>query len=287
MSPNKTEDHEPKPVLPGQAEEADLPASADISGIINNLQIISDYLSQRDTLDVSKEQTEKYFSGSADVIVLFGASILHGLYLFAKAIKEHPDAASVIVGGYGHTSATLISKIEKELNHSFATEAEALQALLMKRYNLQADYLETKSTNCGNNITFLLDLLQEQNIPCQNIILIQDASMQRRMTAGLKKYAPDMHVLNYACSQVKFDANPDTGEIIYIDPPEGMWDMDRYITLMLGDIQRLQDNESGYGPKGKNYIAHVDIPDNVLQAWKELACIFPDKIRSANPAYAG
>lgn len=40
-----------------------------------------------------------------------------------------------------------------------------------------ADALETQSTNCGNNITYLLELLEREKIPCRSIILCQDATM--------------------------------------------------------------------------------------------------------------
>lgn len=40
-----------------------------------------------------------------------------------------------------------------------------------------ADALETQSTNCGNNITYLLELLERGKIPCRSIILCQDATM--------------------------------------------------------------------------------------------------------------
>lgn len=43
--------------------------------------------------------------------------------------------------------------------------------------------------SCGNNITLLLELIQKNHIKCGSIILAQDATMQYRMTAALKKYA--------------------------------------------------------------------------------------------------
>lgn len=48
-----------------------------------------------------------------------------------------------------------------------------------------------------------------------------------------------------------------------------MWDIDRYLTLLLGEIPRLSDRSDGYGPLGKNYIAHVDIPARVTAAFEE------------------
>ena len=64
-----------------------------------------------------------------------------------------------------------------------------------------------------------------------------------------------------------------------------MWDMDRYITLLMGEIPRLSDSKDGYGPNGKNFIAHVDIPEEVVKAFSELQQEYPDKVREANPLF--
>ena len=145
-----------------------------------------------------------------------------------------------------------------------------------------ADYLETKSTNCGNNITYLLDLLKENNISFKSIILSQDASMQRRMAAGLKKYVKeDVTIINY-CAKV---LNQDE-DLVFEDNIHGMWSINRYVNLLMGEIPRLSDDANGYGPNGKNYIAHVDIPENVMIAFEELKLVFGSETREANPLYA-
>ena len=65
-----------------------------------------------------------------------------------------------------------------------------------------------------------------------------------------------------------------------------MWDIERYISLLMGEIPRLSDNENGYGPKGKGFIAHVEIPDQVSKAFHELHRIYSGAVRNANPLYA-
>ena len=66
----------------------------------------------------------------------------------------------------------------------------------------------------------------------------------------------------------------------------GMWTIDRYVNLLMGEIPRLTDDENGYGTKGKNYIVHVDIPEIVKIAFEELKLVYGDKIREANPLYS-
>ena len=62
--------------------------------------------------------------------------------------------------------------------------------------------------------------------------------------------------------------------------------MERYIGLLMGEISRLRDDEKGYGPKGKDYIVHIDIPDNVKKAFSELEQKYGNLIRKADPVFA-
>lgn len=79
------------------------------------------------------------------------------------------------------------------------SEAQIFAKYLKHQYNLVPDFLECNSTNCGNNITNLLDLLKENGIRYKSIILSQDATMQNRMEAGLKKYVSNnVKIINYA-----------------------------------------------------------------------------------------
>jgi len=75
-------------------------------------------------------------------------------------------------------------------------------------------------------------------------------------------------------------------ELVFEEEIWGMWDMDRYITLLMGEIPRLSDNADGYGPKGKGFIAHVDILNEVEKAFEGLKKEYADKVRAADPLYA-
>ncbi len=148
-------------------------------------------------------------------------------------------------------------------------EAKIFEAYIEHSYGLKADFLECNSTNCGNNITYLLELLKENNISFNSIILAQDASMQHRMEAGLRKYvAEDVTIINYAIYRAHVIVRD--SELAFEEEIWGMWDMDRYITLLMGEIPRLSDNADGYGPKGKGFIAHVDIHKEVENAFEGL-----------------
>ena len=249
-----------------------------------SINILSRFLNVRDVPALTQSALQSRFGfPGADVMVLFGGSVMAGGDVLAKAIHEDVAKRYLIVGGAGHTTPVLREKMQPFLPHldtSAMQEAEIFQCYLQCRYGVQADFLETASTNCGNNITHLLLLLEKEKIPHESMILTQDGSMQRRMGATLRKFAPDTQIIHFSCyeAQVKEDLS-------YTQTIPGMWDIDHYITLLLGEIARLRDDEQGYGPKGKNFIAHEDIPDPVEEAFRTLNGYY--EARFANPEFAG
>lgn len=259
------------------------------SKVAENINILAKFLGTRDIDALNQEELfNRYGIHQEDVMVLFGGSILEGSDVLASGIKNFVAKKYIIVGGAGHTTDTLRQVVHLEYSDIETTdlsEAEIFQKYIKHVYGCKADYLETKSTNCGNNITYLLDLLKDNNISFKSIILSQDASMQRRMAAGLKKYVKEgVTIINYAtyCAKV---LNQDE-DLVFEDNIHGMWSINRYVNLLMGEIPRLSDDANGYGPNGKNYIAHVDIPENVKIAFEELKMVFGSETREANPLYA-
>jgi uncharacterized SAM-binding protein YcdF (DUF218 family) len=247
------------------------------------------FCGQRDvkSLDCSSLY-ERYGIDRADVMVLFGGSILAGGDVLAEAIRHRIASTYIIVGGAGHTTETLRKTVQSEypsIRTDGLTEAEIFQKYLQEIHGYEADYLETRSTNCGNNITYLLDLMRENRIDCKSIILCQDATMQKRMDAGFRKNRPQgISVINYASYSATVRDEADGLGIS--EKIHGMWEVDRYINLLMGEVPRLRDDENGYGPAGKGFIAHVDIPEDVEKAFSGLKNIYGDQIREANPLYA-
>lgn len=258
--------------------------------IAKNINILGEFCGKRDVDELTKEKLfEKYGMVQVDVMVLFGGSILAGGDILAKAMKNKIAKKYIIVGGAGHTTETLRQKVHQEypeIETKNLSEAEVFQRYLSMVYGCRANYLEKQSTNCGNNITYLLDLLRKKQIDFKSIILCQDATMQNRMDAGLRKYVEEDNVIiNYASYSVNVICK-DSG-LIYDSQIHGMWTIERYVHLLMGEIPRLSDNTNGYGPNGKGYIAHVDIPESVRKAFEQLKEVYGNHyIREANPLYA-
>ncbi|HEM3467716.1 TPA: YdcF family protein [Streptococcus suis] len=249
---------------------------------------LAQFCGPRDLSSLTKQalQTEQGLE-QVDVLAFFGGSILAGGDQLAEAIRNKLAKTYVIVGGAGHTTDGLRQQVRDhfpQLNPTGLTEAEIFQAYLGQKYGLSVDLLETSSTNCGNNITYLLELLAEKGIDFQSILLMQDATMQRRMGATMKKYAADKLLLNYASYQVT--VREEEGQLQFDNAPFGMWDMDRYLSLLLGEIPRLRDDEEGYGPRGADYLAHIDIPEAVEESYQLVQEKTGLASRKANPKFS-
>lgn len=253
-----------------------------------HINTLGQYCGRRDIASLSHEQlTLRYGFAQADVMVLFGGSILCGAELLADAMHSNLAKKYMIVGGEGHTTQSLRQQMQQEcpeIDTVGLTEAEIYDDYINHRYGLRADLLEKASTNCGNNVTHCLALLKRHQIEHNNILIVQDATMQQRMDATFRKFAPDVTVINFASYSVNVVCKD--GQLCFKQDVWGMWDMQRYITLLMGEIPRLMDNADGYGPKGKDYIAHVDIPESVLHAFEYLKKDFGSLVRTANPLYA-
>lgn len=88
-------------------------------------------------------------------------SILAGAGKFTRAIRNKIPQYYIIVGGYGHTTQSLINQLPADFTGQTSSEAELFADYLAQYEVVTADYLETQSTNCANNITYLLDLVNQ------------------------------------------------------------------------------------------------------------------------------
>lgn len=254
------------------------------------INILGDFLSRRDISALTTEEIKnKYNVEKADIIILFGGSIIQGWDIAAKAFKSGTAGQILISGGIGHTTNELwhvISENFPDIDALNRPEADIIADYFKLIHGIDKPLIENQSTNCGNNVTFALNVLKEKSILPKNIIIIQDSTMQQRMDATFKKFLENenINIINFApyVAKVKADQN-----ILKFEPPhiKGMWSMEKYINLLMGEIPRLSDNENGYGPKGKNFIASVNIPETVLKAFNYLKKDYGSYIRAADEKF--
>lgn len=235
--------------------------------------------------------------GRADLFVLFGGGVVGTVEALADAMHAGAARRYAIVGGRGHATYRLDQAVEQLCatglalpEQGVASEAEMLDALLFARYGLHADLLETCSTNCGNNITYLLDLLEGEGSVPASVILCQDAVMQRRMDVTWRRQVTDRttfaatHVINWPAYAAELAC--EGGKMAWAHAPEGIWPLDTYLQLLLGEVVRLTDDENGYGPCGRDFVVHVDVPNEVKEAAEALGTACGSSGRTPDERYA-
>lgn len=243
---------------------------------VPHVDTLVNFCARRDVAALTREA----LGGPVDVAVLFGGSILAGGDLFARAIGAGIARRYLIVGGSGHSTDALRDAMRTHLGWDDVdqrTEADLFDSYLAERHGVRADLLETASTNCGNNVRNALAVLDAERVPHDRVVLVQDASMQRRIHACWQLHSPADDVVSFAAHRTRI-TDP--------DPPLGMWPRERYLELLMGEIPRLTDDQNGYGPAGRGFIVHVDVPETVREAHAALRSAGVGATRVADPRWA-
>lgn len=185
-----------------------------------------------------------------DLLLLFGGSMPTAWDLAADLVRSGAVGRLVLVGGRGHTTDVL----ERVLGAApGSTEADLMAAYLAERHGIADVLLERASTNCGTNISLARQLSAAQGLrPC-TVGLVQEPTMQRRMDAVCRLVWPEVTPVNIP--------GPDARHL---------WGRERWTALVMGEVPRLRDDADGYGPRGRGFLAHVDVPDPVARAHAEL-----------------
>jgi len=109
----------------------------------------------------------------------------------------------------------------------------------------------------------------------KTLVVIQDPTMALRTVASFQKTYDDLEVPPQILScpvfvpEIRLESE---GLCFAMNdvPANELWEMGRFFDLIMGEIPRLRDDEMGYGPNGKGFIVHVDIPIEVEDAWQRL-----------------
>lgn len=247
--------------------------------IVNDINIITAFLSKRDINELSsKALVDKYGITQVDMMIILGNSIPYIAELGARAYKSGLAKDIMIVGGIGHSTKYLIENVlqdnrYKDIDVNDKSEADIIRQIIARKENIGQDkiIIENKSTNCGSNAYEALKILKERGRILESIILIQDPTMQLRSHASFLKEWYKENTLIISCSPFIPQLRVCENGYEYINEGiNGLWPQDRFIDLIMGEIPRLRDNENGYGPKGKGFISHVDIPEEVLDSYQRL-----------------
>jgi uncharacterized SAM-binding protein YcdF (DUF218 family) len=233
--------------------------------------LLGNWLAQNDF--ASRPQPDDY-----EWVVLAGNAVIPVIDA-ACQLAASEGKKLLICGGIGHSTTFLYAAIAQHpryntLRTTGLSEAAILAEIAHQFWKIpRANILvEDASTNCGENACFSRRMLDAQGIAVKTGIVVQDPTMQRRTMATFEHVWQDVenkpHWRSYpGCQPELF--NSENG-VAFKGDDTGLWPVERYLSLIIGELPRIRDDEQGYGPRGKNFIAHVDIPLAIEQAWQQL-----------------
>lgn len=203
---------------------------------------------------------EDPWPGQVDLMLLFGGSLPPTWQVAAEAVKAGGVGTLMLVGGRGHTTDALLAAVGADPD-SDVTEAEVMAKWLRNVHDIGDVLLETRSTNCGDNVTRAEQVALGHRLQPRTVALVQDPTMQRRMDARFRR------TWSLGGAVAVNRPGPDSREA---------WPSRRWVSLVTGEVPRLRDDASGYGPRGRDFIAHVDVPDEVEAAHRSLLAEHPE-----------
>lgn len=214
----------------------------------------------------------------ADVVILAGNAVIPTIDA-ACALAAAQQTPLLISGGVGHSTTFLYSAIARHPRYNVVRttgrgEAAILADIARQFWQIDEKQIlvEGKSTNCGENARFSIDMLMTQGVKPKTVMVVQDPTMQRRTMATFARLSQQCRDAPHWMSWPGFIPQlTNTSEGLAFQPQQqGLWPVERYLSLLLGEVPRLRDDDNGYGPNGRDFIIHVDFPQEVETAWQVL-----------------
>ncbi|HET6440076.1 MAG TPA: YdcF family protein [Anaeromyxobacter sp.] len=248
---------------------------------IADLNLLLEFLAEQDVAQLTGPELERACgSAEVDLIVLLANAVLTTAERTFEAVLARRAEDLVISGGVGHSTPFLRAAIKRHPRYcalpvDHLSEAEMIASIAVRHWGIDARrvWVESRSTNCAENARFTRDLLHGMSRQPVRVVVVQDPTMQRRSMATFKRvFEGDPRPAFLSCPTVVPRLAWSGDRVVYSGASEAeLWPIERLVTLVMGEIPRLRDDAAGYGPKGRGYIAHVDIPTHVEEAWARLA----------------
>lgn len=247
--------------------------SASQLSLCQDVNIVASYLARRDLISLSAPPQTQF-----DWIVLLGSACISSVRVAAEARLIGWSDRILVSGGVGHSSEYLWQRIEMDPQFRGVAargrpEAEIFREILLRRFGIPSDAVvcEPVSTNCGENALETRRLLTDMGELAPRLLLIQDPTMQRRTHASFERAwseAGGANLASWAPCVPELAHSSHLGELV-VNPTE--WETERFLSLVLGEIPRLHDTPEGYGPNGRDFISHVEVPPQILEAHSRIA----------------
>ncbi len=255
------------------------------SNTVSDINLVARFLAHEQVSDLSS-------CPPVDCIVFCAFAVLHGAEIVFRVLQRRPDLTKTLIlcGGIGHSTQLIYDAVAGHPTYrplakevTGLPEALVLQKVMQHYFDVSAMtsagctiLIEDKSTNCGANAIETRKVFAKSGVPIpETIIVVQDPTMALRTVASFEKAYDNLDTPPSILSCPTFVPQMQSldGELQFAItdvPAAGLWDTKRFLNLIMGEIPRLRDDATGYGPRGKGFISHVDIPAEVEEAWRRL-----------------
>ncbi len=259
-----------------------------------DLRLVFRFLAMRDVEPVAAGALHRALGASSvDCIVLLASAVLRSAETAFEALRDGLAPLIVISGGQGHSTALLREALSRHPTYADAARRAAAEADMMAdvaicHWGLERGQVlvEAESTNCADNAVRSRRLLEKHGLSPRTFLLLQDPTMQRRTDASFRRAwsdAPGARFVNHATPLISVEC--EGGSLRLGGAGDAApWSMERFCTLVMGEITRLRDAPGGYGPRGAGYIAHVDLPPDVEAAHARLSRRLAPELGGRPPA---
>lgn len=183
----------------------------------------------------------------ADIIIGFGSADTRTADWSAKLYHDGYADRILFSGARGKITEGLFDKGEGETYRDRALELGV---------PIEAILVEDRATNSGENIQYIVKVLQDESVAADTVILVQKPYMLRRAYATFMKQWPSEVKPLVIMSAVDLTMDEYVSNA-YVN-------LERMTEIMVGDTQRIRE----YPKLG--YQIEQDIPEGVWSAYEEL-----------------
>ncbi|MGK9173455.1 YdcF family protein [Yokenella regensburgei] len=212
----------------------------------------------------------------AEAVILAGNAVIPVIDAACDIASRH-NIPLIISGGIGHSTTFLYHAVASHPRYNTIqttgkAEATILAEIARQYWSVPARniLIEDRSSHCGENARFSIDLICSHGLNLASVLVMQDPTMQRRTMATFARASQGVasapHWLSYPGFTPQLTQS-DKG-LTFTPFTSGLWPTERYLSLLLGEVPRLRDDAQGYGPNGQDFIVHVDVPDHIEAAWQ-------------------
>ncbi|KAF4979302.1 hypothetical protein FZEAL_4469 [Fusarium zealandicum] len=227
---------------------------------------------------------------SHSIVLVLCGGIGHSTQLMHEAVRRHPRYNQVADQIHGLPEERILQVIAERFFHLKVHDRNGGPIGQLQGQGLVI-LVEDASTNCALNAKYTRQLLDSHGLDSpRSFVVAQDPTMCRRTVAAFEHVYADKQdksplfaswptfVPRVAVKETRPTTEPAdlVSSLDFVvhgmhdNRKDCLWSMNRFLDLLVGEIPRMRDDESGYGPRGKGSIVHVDIPLHVEDAWKTL-----------------